>query len=106
MIVEDYIVKLKTKQFLENLKKIMQETYDISIPKKTVRSGKGKMRGRKYKQNAGVLIVVPKNEKFKINGIDVKQADKVSVLDLAKGGPGRITLYTENAIKQIEERVK
>ena len=42
---------------------------------------------------------------MKINGIDVKQADKVSIKDLAKGGPGRLTVYTENAIKQLENRI-
>ncbi|MEK6884473.1 MAG: 50S ribosomal protein L4 [Nanoarchaeota archaeon] len=105
IIIEDSITKVKTKQFLENLKKILNELYDIALPKKSIRSGKGKMRGRKYKKNAGVLIVIGKDEKLKINGIDVKQADKVSIIDLAKGGPGRLTVYTENAVKQLNERV-
>ena len=105
-IIDDSVTKIKTKQFLENLKKIFNDLYDAAIPKKTIRAGKGKMRGRKYKKSAGVLVVIGKNEKLNINGIDVKQADKVSIIDLAKGGPGRLTLYTENAIKQLEERVK
>ncbi len=104
-IVENHLVTLKTKQFLENLKKIMGDSYDVSIPKRAIRAGKGKMRGRKYKKNAGVLIVIGKDEKFKINGMDIKQADKVSVTDLAKGGPGRLTVYTENAIKDLDKRI-
>ncbi len=32
--------------------------YEIVLKKKSVRAGRGKMRGRKYKANAGILIVI------------------------------------------------
>ena len=51
-----------------------------------------------------MLIITGKDEKLKISGIDVKNAKDVSVLDLAKGGAGRLTLYTEKAIKDLEEK--
>jgi len=33
---------------------------NIDLQKKSVRAGKGKLRGRKYKSNAGLLLVVGK----------------------------------------------
>jgi large subunit ribosomal protein L4e len=39
-----------------------------------------------------------------IPGVDVVQAEKLRVKDLAPGThPGRLTLYTENALKKISE---
>ena len=41
-------------------------------------------------------------EKYKIRGIDIKRADKLNVYDLASGSPGRLVVYTENAVKSLE----
>ena len=71
-----------------------------------MRSGKGKLRGRKYKTNAGALLVLGQGEKIKTNLIEVKNADNLNVNDLARGGVGRIVIYTEEAIKNIDERFK
>ena len=46
IVVDSKIMELKTKQFLEVMKKILGNLYDVSISKKTVRAGIGKMRGR------------------------------------------------------------
>ena len=64
----------------------------------------GKMRGRKYKSNAGVLVVVGKKEKIKTNAFETKNVGELSVVDLAKGGAGRLTIYTENAINELGAR--
>jgi len=79
--------------------------YDVSIKQKSVRAGKGKSRGRKYKSNAGMIFVVGKQEKLKTGLFDVKKANELSVVDLAKGGLGRVAIYTEDAIKELEERM-
>jgi len=100
-VVESKFVKLKTKQLIESLKKILGELFEVALQKKNVRAGKGKARGRKYKKNAGVLIVVGKNEKLKVTGVDVVQTNFLGVSDLAKGEPGRLVIYTENAIIEI-----
>jgi len=77
--------------------------------KKTIRPGKGKGRGRKYKKSKGPLIVVGNNCDIQksaksIAGIEVIIVNKLNVKALAPGAePGRITLYTENAIKKINE---
>lgn len=104
-VVEDKFVGLKAKEKIDALKKILGELYEVALKKKTVRAGKGKMRGRKYKSNAGVLVVVGKNEKIKATGFEMKNAKELNVIDLAKGGLGRVVVYTENAIKDLEERM-
>lgn len=104
-IVEDKFVNQKTKEILSSLKKILgKDLFEVAIKKKTVRAGKGKLRGRKYKSNAGLLVVLGKGEKLKTNAFEVKNIKELSVTNLAKGGPGRLTLYTENAIKSIGDK--
>jgi len=103
-VVESKLTTLKTKQILESLKKILgKDLFRLALQKKSIRSGKGKLRGRKYKHNSGLLIVVGKDEKFKFNGVDVVNVKRLGVTDLANGGAGRLTLYTENAIKNLGE---
>ncbi len=102
IIVDEKILLLKTKDFLESLNKILGDFKDVAIQKKSVRAGRGKSRGRRYKKNAGLLFVISKNEKKDIKGIDVIKTDKLSVTDLATGG-ARLTMFTENAIKDLEK---
>ncbi|MDP3992512.1 MAG: 50S ribosomal protein L4 [Candidatus Pacearchaeota archaeon] len=105
IVVESKLVSLKTKHLVESLKKILGEKiFAVSLSKKEVRSGKGKLRGRKYKSNAGALIVLGKKEKLKANVLDSKTIDSLSVTDLAEGGPGRLTIYTEQAIKDLKDK--
>jgi large subunit ribosomal protein L4e len=107
LIVESKITKLKAKELLNSIKKIMGEKlFEISIRNKEVRSGKGKSRGRKYKINAGVLIVTGKDEKIKTTAFTVKAVQNLGISDLASGGPGRLTIYTEQAVKELGEKLK
>lgn len=106
-VVESKITSLKTKDLLSSLKKILGESlFEVAIKKRKVRSGIGKLRGRKYKKNAGALLVTGNKEKIKTNTIDVKNAGSLNVTDLANGGAGRITIYTEEAIKNLGEKIK
>jgi len=105
LIVDGKITTLKTKEFISSLKKILGDLFDVALQKKTVRSGKGKLRGRKYKKNAGLLLIIGKDENLKIKGIEVKKSENVSIMDLAKGGPGRLVVYTENAVKELDEKL-
>ena len=103
-IIVSNFQEIKIKEILFKLKKLLGENlYNIAIKKKSIRSGKGTRRGRKYKSNAGLLVVVGKNEKLKTNAFDVINIKNLGVTDLAKGGLGRLTLYTESAIKDLEE---
>ena len=52
----------------------------------------GKLRGRRYKKNAGALLITGDKEKIKTNAIDVKNVGSLNLTDLANGGAGRITI--------------
>ena len=91
-------------QMLQNLK-LHGELARISVVK--VRAGKGKMRNRKYKTKKGPLLVVSKPcalQKAAENmiGVDIALVTDLNVNLLAPGGlPGRLTLYSEDAIKRL-----
>ena len=105
IIIEDKILKLKTKDFLNSLKKILGDLYSVAIQQKSVRAGIGKMRGRKNKKTAGALLVIGNDETIKISGIDVLKSNEISVRDLADNG-ARLTIFTEKAIKDLEGKIK
>jgi len=107
IVIESKIISLKTKDLISSLKKILGKIlFEVSLKKRKIRSGKGKLRGRKYKKNLGLLLVTGNKEKIKTNIIDVKNAKELNVTDLANGGAGRLTIYTEEAIKELGERLK
>ncbi len=107
LVVESKITHLKAKDLIQSLRKILGEVlFGVSLKQRSVRSGKGKLRGRKYKKNLGLLLVVGNKEKLKTNLIDVKGVKGLNVTDLANGGVGRLTMYTEEAIKEIGEKIK
>lgn len=90
---------IKMKNFVEMLKKILGDNYELALQQKSVRSGKGKLRGRTYKRNAGLLLVKSQKEKISLKGIDVVNAEEVSISDIYP--LGRLTLYTENSLKEL-----
>ncbi len=107
IIIESKITELKIKKVLEILKKILGEKlFSVSIRKREVRSGKGKLRGRKHKINSGLLFVTGNNEKLKTTAFEVLDVNTLSVENLANTEPGRITVYTEKAIKDLGEKYK
>jgi large subunit ribosomal protein L4e len=107
IVVESKIISLKAKDLIASLKKILGEVlFEISLKQRSVRSGKGKLRGRKYKKNLGLLLVTGNKEKLKTSLIDVKNVAGLNVTDLADGGVGRLTIYTEEAINELGEKLK
>jgi len=103
LVVEDKVLNLKTKQILEFLNKILGDVYSVAIQKKSTRAGIGKLRGRRNKKNAGLLLVIGNDEKLKITGIDVSKVKELKIRDLADGG-ARLTIFTEKAIKDLEAK--
>lgn len=107
IIFDESILHLKSKDFFYVLKMTLKEGFEFAIKIKKVRAGKGKTRGRKYKSNAGLLFVIASNENMKRKGIDVVKANEITLMDLSPNGvAGRLTCYTENAIKEIGELMK
>lgn len=104
---------------IENISKVKEFEKTLSALKldgemerariKTIRAGKGKNRGRKYKKRKSLLIVAEGNKLNKIvksfPGVDVSTAGMLNAELLAPGcQAGRLVLWSENAIKKLEEK--
>jgi large subunit ribosomal protein L4e len=106
-VFDSGILEIKTKDFISIMKKIFGEAFNSVLKSKVIRAGIGKMRGRKYKSNAGLLFVVGNGEEMKRKGIEVVSVEDLRIRDLSPNGePGRLVCYTENAIKEIGERFR
>ncbi len=74
-----------------------------------IRSGKGKMRGRKYVGKKGPLIVVSKecrliNASKNIPGVNIIEVKNLNTELLAPGTiPGRLVVWTDKAIEVLEK---
>ncbi len=75
-----------------------------------VRAGRGKMRGRRYKQAVGPLVVVAENRGVveaarNLPGVDVVLVDGLNVGLLAPGTHlGRLTVWSQSALERLDER--
>jgi len=73
-----------------------------------VRAGKGKRRGRKFKQAVGPLLVINENEGIieatrNILGVDIVTIEGLNVELLAPGThPGRLTIWTSSTIEKVD----
>ncbi|MDO8459828.1 MAG: 50S ribosomal protein L4 [Nanoarchaeota archaeon] len=92
----------KTKEIIATMKNIFGNNFNIAIKRKTIRAGKGKSRGRRYKSNAGVLLVVSSTEKPRFKGLDMKTVQQLSVTDFYP--LGRLTVYTKKALEELEAK--
>ena len=102
LIVENKILTLKTKEFITSLRNILGEKLlGVALRERVQRSGKGKARGRRYKTNSGLIIIVGDKEKMKANIVEVTTIKHIGVNNLGNGGLGRLAIYTEEAIKEI-----
>jgi large subunit ribosomal protein L4e len=112
IVVDDLAALTKTK----DVKSFMDAIHvwdDVQRAKgKTIRAGKGKLRGRKYKKTKSILIVTAQDKGIvkasrNLSGVDVVTHDKLNTELLAPGTlAGRLTIYTESAISKIEEAMK
>lgn len=98
----------KTKQAVEMLKSLgFEEELQKVIDSKKVRTGKGKMRNRRYVQRLGPLVVYAEDNGIvramrNIPGVDTASVDSLNILSLAPGGSfGRLVIWTEGAFKKL-----
>ncbi|MFP4001151.1 MAG: 50S ribosomal protein L4 [Thermoplasmata archaeon] len=76
---------------------------------KNIRSGRGKMRDRKYRRPTSLLIVLPEGAKGRrafsnLPGVDVKNPKNLTIDDLAPGGDmGRLAIFSVRAINELED---
>jgi len=99
----------KTSEFHAVLTKLGFEKELERGEQKTVRAGKGKMRGRRYKTKRSLLIVVSEDCKLvktasNIPGIEIARVHELNAELLAPGAsPGRATLWSDKAIEKISK---
>jgi len=72
-----------------------------------VRAGRGKMRGRRYRQPLSLLVVVKDSTKVRrlfgnLPGVEVVSPSALNAERLAPGGdPGRLTVFSEGALEVL-----
>ena len=100
----------KTSDFKTLLETIGLAEELIRSSKKKVRSGKGKMRGRKYKKVKGPLVIVSEYKlplikaARNIPGVDIVNVKDINAEVLAPGTHfGRLTIFSEAALEKIEK---
>jgi large subunit ribosomal protein L4e len=110
LIVEDkFESQKKTKDVLGILEALGIGADLERAKEKKIRAGRGKLRGRRFKKKKSILIVVNKDSGIKkgaknIPGVDIVEVTELDVEMLAPGThAGRLTLWTESAIKNIEK---
>jgi len=100
----------KTSAALKLLEKF-GATKDTSrvVASKKIRSGKGKMRNRRYKKRRGPLIIHASTspdmvKAFRnVEGVDNCHVDRLNILSLAPGGHlGRFCIWTEDAFQRLD----
>lgn len=88
----------KMKDWLAFMKKVFG-SLSIAVQHSEIRAGKGKARGRKYKSNAGALVVIGPKEELVLSGVDIRKVNELTVSDLYP--LGRLTIYTEQAMEAL-----
>ncbi len=98
-----------TKQVFDALHKLGLADEIDRTAEKQARAGKGKMRGRRFREKSGPLLVVSKDCGLlkagrNIPGVEVCIVDQLNAELLAPGAiAGRLTLFTEAALKRMSE---
>lgn len=111
LVVDD---KIQTIKKTENIYSILcdfglEKEIEKSKASKSIRPGKGKRRGRKYKSKKGILIVIKEDfgivkASRNISGTDIINIKNLSIENLAPGGlAGRLILWSQSAFNELEK---
>lgn len=110
VIVTDAFEKIsKTKQARSVLEKLGLADDLARAESRSIKPGRGKMRGRRYRRSKSVLIVTSNGAPVikaakNIPGVDAVSARGLNAVVLAPGGvAGRLTVYTQAALKELEK---
>jgi len=112
VVFEDRFSEIaKTKDVVAVLKKFgINADIESAKGKARMRAGKGKRRGRKSKKKKSILIVTGTPSKVykaarNLEGVDIVALESLNAALLAPGCmPGRLTIWTENAIHALGKR--
>ena len=112
LVVSDAAEKITKNSDAEKILKNLGLWEDVErASDRKIRSGKGSVRGRPHKARVATLVVVSKRLGAErafgnFSGIRVVDVASLNVSDLAPGThPGRLTVWTESAIKGLETRL-
>jgi len=109
VVADEFEDLVKTREVVETLEALgVYDDIERADEGKTVKSGQGKTRGRKYKRPSSILFVTsdePSKAARNLAGADVATAADVNAEDLAPGThAGRLTVWTESALEEVAER--
>jgi len=110
LVIEDSIESCdKTKKAMAILAAVGADAdVEKSKSSRQIRSGKGKMRNRRYVQRRGPLVVYGEDNGISkafrnISGVELCDVKSLNLLQLAPGGHlGRFIVFTEGAIGQLD----
>ncbi|MCX8158578.1 MAG: 50S ribosomal protein L4 [Candidatus Diapherotrites archaeon] len=113
IVVENKIEELKkTKEVLSTLKSIgIAGDIERAKKRKTIRAGKGKRRGRRYKRAKSILFVVGNSKNLSkaarnLEGVDICEVKNINAKLLAPGTkPGRLVVWSEAAIEKLKKGI-
>ena len=103
-VMESKISNAKAQELINGIETALGNLKIVAKPEKSIRSGKGKLRNRKYKKSAGLLIVTGSDEEIRVKVFDQVKANNLTITDLYPAG--RVVIYTENAIKDLKDKEK
>ncbi len=111
LVLDDKLQTLKkTSQVMEVLNSVgLSDETDRVRNGRTIRAGKGKRRGRKYKNRKGPLIVIKDDFGIykaarNILGVEVVNVNHLNSKYLAPGANiGRLVIWTQSAFKELEK---
>jgi large subunit ribosomal protein L4e len=110
IVVSDELESLEKTRDVKEFLEALQVWSDVErADRKTIRAGKGKMRGRRYKKGKGPLIVVGEDNGIgyaarNLPGVEVTNIYSLNAELLAPGAhPGRLVIWTQSAIEQLDE---
>jgi len=110
LVISDSVESItKTSKAMECLKKIgAMADVDRVKDSRNIRTGKGKMRNRRYIMRKGPLVIYGNDsgitKSFRnIPGIDLCHVDRLNLLQLAPGGHmGRFIVWTKGAVEKLD----
>jgi large subunit ribosomal protein L4e len=112
IVISDATETITKNSDAEKILKNLRVWEDVErAAERKIRSGKGSVRGRPHKNRVSALVVVSKRQGAErafrnFNGVNVVDISSLNVNDLAPGTqPGRLTIWTESAIKGLETRL-
>lgn len=100
IVVESDFMSANTKAFKQFVETVFGPLSRLALRSEEVRAGKGKLRGRRYKRNAGVLIITGSKEQAKIGGVESCSIKEVTVGSLYP--LGRLVIMTEQAVEEMK----